>query len=1188
MAKWKSVSGQRADVSPTEQQPLSEDFIKKLETWKQIKSHSYSTNEDDKKGNKTPSPKLCRKDGGSSRQKNELSKAVSSEPELLAATEYDDEPEAVIVEVEDIVEETAAPLFYFTEKKHTPIYQHQETRLKVKTKAAPTVQRSESTRAQRNYNLIEEIIDLLKLLTENENTITNRELNMEQNEEEDETIISDCLKKKLQEWQRIKKGLAKDDGSSNNSSQKKKLGEWPKWKSVSGQRADVSPTEQQPLSEDFIKKLETWKQIKSHSYSTNEDDKKGNKTPSPKLCRKDGGSSRQSKKAKEQPDKGLHWFEKELGKIEREKQRLERERQKFLEREERLTKLRKSVMTDNKQNILVQTPSGFYRFEGISRQFTQKLYEWEKAQGIAPEASTFALLSNCYVPTININGKHESQSRLVKSKSADSVMNSELNLTHPLLSQQPSSLSLNDVDNLENELSKAVSSEPELLAATEYDDEPEAVIVEVEDIVEETAAPLFYFTEKKHTPIYQHQETRCICEGQTKAAPTVQRSESTRAQRNYNLIEEIIDLLKLLTENENTITNRELNMEQNEEEDETIISDCLKNLYTLQTDCSTRLIEKLVLLQEANSKVTSSIAKDEVDYTTNRFVEVLDSVQDLSVDLLQLAEKLHTELLNRSTARVYLFNSKDKYRNIPYILQQQNSKILELRRVLSYLCAASDSTAPGKKKKIPRTRGLFRKSSSKEKDKLKGSSSKENSSPNSVTSRQKSRDNWESDEDLNAQIAQGAIKKRYRYRQADLHKGAIDDSDDDEIRLQKKVKIKPPQASAADNTIIDNDQADNYEESIPTSMSLDPDVIQKVAVPTKLNYVSVTEPIPRTSNGSPIQVFVKTTRKLFTPLVMSSFATECQKMEVTASPTVVSVPSFHRNPSIKDFNITNGNDDQNCQASTTVKHLPPLPASPTTQRKMNKEISPNIRLMLAKYTQKIQEHESPGYKSGGSSGSSSPVAWRSPINERRVRTQTERYQQELLKLSPLQVQKSASLSFMNKNTVPYTSQPSSEKITTNAKGILKSSSACALTARVRSEQSVTIAEENSQKCKGGSLKLSIPPETNQRLYNSSRRYKLQKAKEDFLNSPIPTSAPPMLPNENIVKYPERNRLSQISVGSESSHDSSAYEGVLIKSASAGMINVDPETYKQIQPEIHGGGYVSLPRTSKKRKRRDYV
>lgn len=35
----------------------------------------------------------------------------------------------------------------------------------------------------------------------------------------------------------------------------------------------------------------------------------------------------------------------------------------------------------------------------------------------------------------------------------------------------------------------------------------------------------------------------------------------------------------------------------------------------------------------------------------------------------------------------------------------------------------------------------------------------------------------------------------------------------------------------------------------------------------------------------------------------------------------------------------------------------------------------------------------------------------------------------------------------------------------------------------------------------------------------------------------------------------------------------------MKSASAGMINVDPDTYKQINPEFHGGGYVSLPRNS---------
>lgn len=64
----------------------------------------------------------------------------------------------------------------------------------------------------------------------------------------------------------------------------------------------------------------------------------------------------------------------------------------------RLTKLRRSVIGTNKKEVLVHTSSGFYKFEGISRKFTQKLYEWEKAQGIAPEASTFALLRSSYIP----------------------------------------------------------------------------------------------------------------------------------------------------------------------------------------------------------------------------------------------------------------------------------------------------------------------------------------------------------------------------------------------------------------------------------------------------------------------------------------------------------------------------------------------------------------------------------------------------------------------------------------------------------------------------------------------------------------------------------------------------------------------------------------------------------------------
>lgn len=50
------------------------------------------------------------------------------------------------------------------------------------------------------------------------------------------------------------------------------------------------------------------------------------------------------------------------------------------------------------KEVTVQTNEGILKFEGISRKFTQKLYEWEKSRGIGPESSTFALLHPGYKP----------------------------------------------------------------------------------------------------------------------------------------------------------------------------------------------------------------------------------------------------------------------------------------------------------------------------------------------------------------------------------------------------------------------------------------------------------------------------------------------------------------------------------------------------------------------------------------------------------------------------------------------------------------------------------------------------------------------------------------------------------------------------------------------------------------------
>lgn len=102
---------------------------------------------------------------------------------------------------------------------------------------------------------------------------------------------------------------------------------------------------------------------------------------------------------------------------------------------------------------------------------------------------------------------------LVRSKSADSIL-SVLNVAPPVLSQQPSSLSLNDMEDLEKGcLADSKSSSLQYLLTSQEnleDYEPQAVLVEIEDYVEETAAPLQTLSEKKQLPVYQRQEFKTL------------------------------------------------------------------------------------------------------------------------------------------------------------------------------------------------------------------------------------------------------------------------------------------------------------------------------------------------------------------------------------------------------------------------------------------------------------------------------------------------------------------------------------------------------------------------------------------------------------------------------------------------------------------------------------------------------
>lgn len=123
-------------------------------------------------------------------------------------------------------------------------------------------------------------------------------------------------------------------------------------------------------------------------------------------------------------------------------------------------KIKAALVTEpvNKE-VVVRTSIGTMTFQGISRKFTKKLYKWEKARGIAPELSTFALLHPEYQALLEDKkgDDREKSPGLKRCLSVDSVKPSPSQVDL-IKSHQPSSLSLNDAENFkENEENRRVS-----------------------------------------------------------------------------------------------------------------------------------------------------------------------------------------------------------------------------------------------------------------------------------------------------------------------------------------------------------------------------------------------------------------------------------------------------------------------------------------------------------------------------------------------------------------------------------------------------------------------------------------------------------------------------------------------------------------------------------------------------------
>lgn len=411
----------------------------------------------------------------------------------------------------------------------------------------------------------------------------------------------------------------------------------------------------------------------------------------------------------------------------------------------------------------------------------------------------------------------------------------------------------------------------------------------------------------------------------------------------------------------------------------------------------------------------------------------------------------------------------------------------------------------------------------------------------------------------------------------------------------------------------------NKDTKIEKQPKLNIEIPNNVVVPTSTQYMDATstEIVP----SSPVSVFVQTTRKLFAPFASEAFdlkkdntsphdndhKQQSSTTEDSESPKASESPKFVRKLS-RDDKVEESETSvsiENTDHNPTI-HLPPLPNSPVTQRRertIAKETSPAIRIMIARYNQKLSEQDSPGYKSGGSSGSASPVAWRSPVLERRVKTQSEKYQEEVNKVlstnkySPLfakkQVQKSASVGIMSGAKKQFTIPQTAEKEWSDPKsspklirGILKSSSVDSLKRRPPLSNALSPLVQNKVPGPTDETKVVLSRfEEDKSKPLQDRAYKLQKAKEQFFqcaNNSLPSTSSQRQPEE--VKFP-RNRLSQVSFGSGSSCDDMGCSGLLVKSASAGMINIEEEAYQQFRPEMHIQGYVSLPRSIKKKEDR---
>lgn len=245
---------------------------------------------------------------------------------------------------------------------------------------------------------------------------------------------------------------------------------------------------QSNLSEDFNKKILEWERMKSSASVRNPNKSSFKSVPGlnqtsvnaahDQKHKSEKDKLQKSEKTTKQRVKDLSWLQKEIEKVEKEKERLAKERKKYEDKAQRLENLRKTVLdanTTNKNEVLVKTSAGEFRFEGISDDFTKKLYEWETKKGVGPELSTIALLDSSR-HGLRVHDKGKLQKGLSHSDTSINDVTGSHSLSPPVQTSCTSLPSLIKESNLcvpqERLHSSRANSEPDLFSSSAKEASP--------------------------------------------------------------------------------------------------------------------------------------------------------------------------------------------------------------------------------------------------------------------------------------------------------------------------------------------------------------------------------------------------------------------------------------------------------------------------------------------------------------------------------------------------------------------------------------------------------------------------------------------------------------------------------------------------------------------------------------------